>query len=229
MRYDGGVESGVTFMDWETCDLSIKRIYGMNTIEFSRPYLQFLSVLKKREASSVLDLCCGYGQHSLHLDDNGFSVTAADLEPEKTERLHEICVSSNREIKVVIADMKDLPFRDRSFDAVVCLSAIHHQCTAGIQKTIAEIFRVLCPGGLLLFDILSTEDPSFGLGKEMEPNTFVGSREGEEDVPHHYATEEELIKFLKEFCRYRIERIETHLAYQGQILTDRSFSVTVQK
>lgn len=55
-----------------------------------------------------------------------------------------------------------------------------------IQKSIPEVQRVLKQGGYFLFDILSTEDDYNGVGQEIEANTFIGSREGEEDVSHYY-------------------------------------------
>lgn len=53
--------------------------------------------------------------------------------------------------------------------------------------------------GGLIFDILSKDDLSYGLGEAIEENTFVGSREGEEGIPHHYTNIKELEKLLEKF------------------------------
>lgn len=48
----------------------------------------------------------------------------------------------------VTGDVESLPFRDQSFDALVCLEAIvHFDCP---ERVIAEFRRVLKPGGRLL-------------------------------------------------------------------------------
>jgi ubiquinone/menaquinone biosynthesis C-methylase UbiE len=47
-----------------------------------------------------------------------------------------------------VADGNQLPFRDRSFDLVVCNSVLHH--IAEPQKLLAEIVRLSKPGGAIL-------------------------------------------------------------------------------
>lgn len=61
-------------------------------------------------------------------------------------------------IDIVNADMKETYLQSSSYDAVLCLSAIHHQTYYNITKIIDEIYRLLIPNGLLLFDILSIDD-----------------------------------------------------------------------
>lgn len=54
----------------------------------------------------------------------------------------------------------------------------------------------------------SKEDLSYGLGKAIEENTFVGSREGEEGIPHHYTDIEELKELLEMFYKVNISKNE---------------------
>jgi ubiquinone/menaquinone biosynthesis C-methylase UbiE len=58
------------------------------------------------------------------------------------------------------SDMTDLPFPDRSFDVVTSALAVHNIPTAqGRRKAVAEMARVLKPGGkLVLIDIRHTHD-----------------------------------------------------------------------
>jgi SAM-dependent methyltransferase len=50
-----------------------------------------------------------------------------------------------RHPRLAVADMESLPFRDRAFDRVYSLGAIHH--TPDVRRTVREIARVLAPGG----------------------------------------------------------------------------------
>ncbi len=51
----------------------------------------------------------------------------------------------------LVADVHDLPFEDGSFDAVVAIEVIEHLRSP--QEAVAEIFRVLRPGGRIFVSI----------------------------------------------------------------------------
>jgi ubiquinone/menaquinone biosynthesis C-methylase UbiE len=53
-------------------------------------------------------------------------------------------------VGVVRGDATRLPFADRRFSAVACFTMLHHVPTAALQdRMLAELRRVLAPGGLL--------------------------------------------------------------------------------
>lgn len=52
-------------------------------------------------------------------------------------------------LDVRVADARALPFPDRSFDACTCVSVIEHVPGDGDSRAMAEIWRVLRPGGVL--------------------------------------------------------------------------------
>jgi SAM-dependent methyltransferase len=54
-------------------------------------------------------------------------------------------------------DMRDMPFGDGSFDAVVSSYAIDHLRQDGIVKSIAEVGRVLKPRGEFLLMIVNVD------------------------------------------------------------------------
>ena len=56
-------------------------------------------------------------------------------------------------VRVETADMRALPFADASFDVIVSKAAIHNVYQRdGREKVMAEIARVLAPGGSVLID-----------------------------------------------------------------------------
>lgn len=63
---------------------------------------------------------------------------------------------------------------------------------------------------------MSLEDDSFGLGKEIEKNTFIGSREGEEDIPHHYTDINKLKERFKDFRDIKIFKNEYHIVIDSK-------------
>jgi SAM-dependent methyltransferase len=59
-----------------------------------------------------------------------------------------------------VADTRELPFPDRSFDVVVSLSTLDHFATPeAIPEALAELARVLHPGGLLLLTLDNPANP----------------------------------------------------------------------
>lgn len=101
----------------------------------------------------VLDWGCGYGQLTYLLRRRGFQVTAFDIVQEGKTTLPEIPLS--RELNgVYTTHPTDLPFVDKTFDAVISCGVLEHveeYSLAGNEiKSLHEIARVLRPGGNLL-------------------------------------------------------------------------------
>ncbi len=54
-------------------------------------------------------------------------------------------------VEVVHADASDLPYPDGSFDSAGCFTMLHHVATvAGQNRLLAQVLRVLRPGGVLV-------------------------------------------------------------------------------
>jgi ubiquinone/menaquinone biosynthesis C-methylase UbiE len=170
------------------------------------PKIRSASLLfKARGYKRILDLGCGTGRHSIYLAKKGFDVYATDISPTGIEITREKAESLGlQNMHFQQLDMISIPFADNFFDAVVCTRTLHHGTLAQIQKTINEIYRVLRPGGTLVTDLLSVRPGSYGMGREIEKNTFIGDKIMEEDVLHHYTTKEEILRLFSQFQQLRV-------------------------
>jgi SAM-dependent methyltransferase len=97
--------------------------------------------------AAILDAGCGTGGNLAHLEGAGRRV-GLDFAPEalagcRTRGLREL----------VRGDATALPFAAASFDAVLSMSVIYHQWVRDPAKAVAELHRVLKPGGVLLIDV----------------------------------------------------------------------------
>jgi ubiquinone/menaquinone biosynthesis C-methylase UbiE len=95
----------------------------------------------------VLDVAVGTG-HNLEYLPPSVEVTGIDLSPEMLGRARERAETLGRPVTLVEGDAQDLPFGDGSFETVVCtlsMCAIPDQ-----RRALAEMYRVLVPGGRLL-------------------------------------------------------------------------------
>jgi SAM-dependent methyltransferase len=142
-------------------------------------------VLKARGAQHVLDLGCGVGRHALLFAENGFAVEAIDgaaagLDFDRTE-------ATARGLRVSLrqADADTLPFADGSFDYVLSWNVIFHGTMGDVGRRLAEIWRVLRPGGLYQGTMLSKRDAQFGVGRSVAPDTFIRGNEAKAH-PHYY-------------------------------------------
>ena len=55
-----------------------------------------------------------------------------------------------------------------------------------------------------LIFLMSIKDKTYGKGRKIEKNTFIGSMKGEEDIPHHYFTDKEIKTLFSKFKRIKI-------------------------
>ena len=66
-----------------------------------------------------------------------------------------------------------LSFDDGSFDFVLSWDVIHHGTLGDVWRPLAEIWRVLKPGGLYQGTMLPTRNINYGRGRTVAPDTFV--------------------------------------------------------
>jgi SAM-dependent methyltransferase len=68
------------------------------------------------------------------------------------------------QLESVVADVRDLPFEDRCFDAVVSNSTLDHLSSrAEVWRALAELRRVLAPGGRLILTLDNPLNPVIAL------------------------------------------------------------------
>jgi len=102
----------------------------------------------------LLDVPCGFGRHSLPLAASGLKVTGVDrtqvLLDEAKRR-----AGPGRWPKFVRADYRELPMPDESFDAALNMfSSLGYLGDVEDTRALAEIGRVLRPGGRLVIEIM---------------------------------------------------------------------------
>lgn len=106
-----------------------------------------------------LDLGCGAGANTWFLLDQGFAVDAVDLTAEAIERARRTCRRRSAKMmtsaRFQVAAAESLPFEDASFDCVVDVCCLQH--VEAIWLALAEVHRVLKPGGRL-FSIAATDE-----------------------------------------------------------------------
>lgn len=148
----------------------------------------------------ILDLGAGVGRHALWLAGQGFAVTALDAAP---EGLAEIARAGG--VETVEARMDALPFAPGAFDHVLSWNVIYHGDEDVLLRTIAEIRRVLKPGGSFLGTMLSKRrlhhERAAAPGHEISRNTWVfeAAPGSDKNHPHYFCTAAELLALFAGF------------------------------
>ncbi|MDA3886693.1 MAG: methyltransferase domain-containing protein [Candidatus Delongbacteria bacterium] len=183
---------------------SWEKIYNEQGIvqhEVLNTVVEAVELFKTKDYKRILDLGCGTGRNTVYLADNGYNVLAADISEKGLEITKQEVNKHNLSDKVNydIQDMFDLALPDDNFDAVLCVWSQGHGFKEQIQKSINDVHRVIKSGGMTVMDFVTIDDKTYGVGQEIAKNTFIGGRPGEEDIPHWYATEEDLKEMFSKF------------------------------
>lgn len=109
---------------------------------------------------SVLDVGCGTGVAALTAARVGARVSALDLSPVLIQHGRQHAALAGVAIEFSEGDVEALPFRDSTFDVVI--SQFGHMFAPRPEVAIAEMLRVLKPGGTIAF---STWPPEHYVGQ----------------------------------------------------------------
>ena len=170
-------------------------IFREHGVVFAQPHElmpELAARLAARGACDVLDLGCGSGRHTRYFAERGFAVWALDSAPEALRLTEQTLREAGISATVQRGDMFDrLPYDDGQFDAVVAIQTIHHAKLATIERLVAELHRVLRPGGLVMATVPSRRNQGTRF-REVEPGTYLPLDGREAGLLHHYFSAKEL-------------------------------------
>jgi tellurite methyltransferase len=158
-----------------------------------------LPELHARGIRRVLDLGCGVGRHALLLAEQGFAVEALDGSPTGLAVLRESAAARGLRLGLRESSADALPFEDGSFDYVLSWNVIYHGTMGDVARRLAEVWRVLKPGGLFQGTMLPTRNANCGIGRLIAPGTFVVDGAEEKGHPHFYCGASELVALFAGF------------------------------
>ncbi|MGE5240267.1 MAG: class I SAM-dependent methyltransferase [Bacteroidota bacterium] len=184
--------------------------------------VQAVDLLKTRGARRALDLGCGVGRHARLLADAGLEVHAADASV--SGLAYARAQDPGGAIRFVRSDFTALPFAPAVFDFALSWNVIYHGDRTIVARALAELARVLRPGGLLQITMLSKRNALFGQGAAVAADTYVADTDDEEKRhPHYYCDAVGLVALLEAFePLYLLDREQTKPgSYHWAVLAER--------
>lgn len=118
--------------------------------------------------TTVLELGAGQGRDTVYLARRGFHVHALDYTTEGIESIETKVAAAGLadRVSVELHDVRaSLPLGDAEVDAsyshmLFCMELT----TAELERLVAELHRVLRPGGLVVYTVRTVDDPHYGTG-----------------------------------------------------------------
>jgi SAM-dependent methyltransferase len=134
---------------------------------------KIVSLLKLQPGTSICDLCCGLGRHSLELGRLGYRVTGVDRTGLYIEQAKKKADEQGLNIRFVQEDMRTF-CEPNAFDAVINVftSFGYFEDAADDKQVLENVYTSLKDSGKFLIDIM---------GKEVLARIFQEKRWREED------------------------------------------------
>lgn len=151
---------------WQDTYRAHPAMYGLGP---SLPAGYALEVFQSAGGSRVLELAAGQGRDSLHFARAGLQVLATDFSDVAVAQLRRTAHSQGLDgrVRALVHDLRaPLLVEIGSFDAVFAHMALCMALsTKEIHAVVAEVRRVLKPGGKFVYTVRHTGDKHYGMGQ----------------------------------------------------------------
>lgn len=153
-----------------------------------------------RSETRILDFGCGGGSHTWYLAREGFDTYAFDGSPYAVENARRKLERENLHADFRVYDGLGIGYEDCFFDALIDNVCIYANTLRNIRKMYANAYRVLKHGGKMITTCFGKETYGYGMGKELEPDTYTDIPDGplhNRGISHFYG-KEDLERLLSE-------------------------------
>ncbi len=147
------------------------------------PYWEkFFSNFENPASVKVLDVGCGAGRNTVLLLKMGFDVWACDLHESMVRRAREKSkkyLRNKTNKRIVMADMKRLPFKDSVFNVIIANGIYHNvDSLSELRAAVGETARVLKRGGYVCINMFYAKNSKVPFKKlNVDKFTFL-TKEG---------------------------------------------------
>lgn len=129
---------------------------------------------KRSGVRSILDIGCGDGRNAFYLLKKKFFVIGLDISKTAVDRATKAAIERKLTNGIFLcSDVNSLPspFLSDTFDAIVCLDSFGQFSQP--KYLIDSIYRLLHKGGMLLLNLYTINDDTYGQGKKLSKNKFL--------------------------------------------------------
>ncbi len=176
----------------------------------------FVKLTDPQKNEKILDAGCGTGKYTEEFYRAGSDVIGIDFCPEMLE----IAKRKNPQIEFLKHNInRGFPFKASRFDKITCGQTLKH--IRSLNPVLAEFYRILKPGGKLIFSVTHPEINFEGFEMKYRPNFFLAE---ESKIYHHKFTDYFNAFDYSGFLIDRIKQVPVNRTIK-HLLTDRSYRI----
>jgi len=175
-----------------------------------------------RTVVPILEVGCGTGANLWYVARERFQAFGIDGSPTAVEKARARMLEERLSASLTVGDILQLDrhYPPSHFSAIVDIACVQHNRKEDIVQILRQVRSALKPGGRVFSMMVAAETYGDGLGRRVEPGTFLDIPEG----PYHgvglthFSTLEEVQQFFSEFRDVKIEYSIRTLENQSKII-----------
>jgi SAM-dependent methyltransferase len=186
-------------------------------------------LLQTHPPARFLDIGLGAGRHTKLAAELGFRTFGIDISLVGLQHARERVQTVGLQASLSQASMLALPFTDSSFTVVLSFGVFCYGTGKEMRQAIAEVRRILVPGGKAFLVLRTTDDYRFGKGTALDHNTFQLSisETNELHSTQHFLAAEDVPAYFAAFSQVSFEKSETTFGNRSGINSD--WLITVER
>jgi ubiquinone/menaquinone biosynthesis C-methylase UbiE len=162
-------------------------------------------VFKKHDIKTILIPGSGYGRNSKLFSNAEFVVTGIEI----SKIALDLARNFDTKTRFYEGSVLNMPFSDEIYDVIYCFNVLHLFTKQDRFHFLKKCFNQLKFEGYIFFIVFSEKESSFGIGKQVEENTF----ESKPGRPIHYFTRNDLFEHFTDYITIKdgiIKEKENH-------------------
>ena len=178
-----------------------------NAIAFNRYHVNPYAKEKKEKNLgdlTFLDIGCGSGANVVYLGGFGYDISAIDCSNKAVQKTLNNAKQVGIGVNAEIADFKNLPFDDNSFDAILSDGVFYYGDESSFKTAVKEAYRVLKKNGLLRVYTKSNRDFMAIKSNRVSINTYMIKTGYEKGMTVHCAPKDLIMTIFSAFKDVKI-------------------------